>query len=282
MSEIGNGQEKDIVKQLQEELDVEKHRNMQLQQEIERLKSQQIAHHIEVEQEEEFMMNRLIKNLSNLQKEKDRLLIQLEEEQEFLTNNLQRRLNQVLLEKRDLEQELKEEQDYIRFTLQKRMDVLMAEKDDLHSRIATGGSELIAQLRQCLDKLRAEGTFSNSQEILRVMDGELDKLRTKQEEFEVVQQQYIQRNRQLQDQLKKLESENFVLSQKIERQIELAKQLNQEKARIQFEHETSLERQFHAVQKQEDPSVLLSDLRQRVFSANGPLPQANPRTEAEM
>jgi hypothetical protein len=74
--------------------------------------------------------------------------------------------------------------------------------------------------------------------------------------------------------LKKLEDENFLLRQKIERQAELTLKLSQEKARLENEQETHSERQFHAVKRQENPSVMLDEITQKFNAASSPRPSS--------
>jgi Fe-S-cluster containining protein len=51
--------------------------------------------HKQVEQEEEFITNKLMKRLEQLKKEKQVLANEVEQEEEFLTNTLQKRLEKV-------------------------------------------------------------------------------------------------------------------------------------------------------------------------------------------
>lgn len=119
-------------------LEKEKSRNAALIEEVRRLKSEQIQQvnhslsipnihhnlrqHIESEQEEEFITNRLLKTLRNLEQEKYKILVDIDREQEYLTNTLHRKMSKVLKEKELLESQLKIEQDYLNDTLQKQWD----------------------------------------------------------------------------------------------------------------------------------------------------------------
>lgn len=55
---------------------------------------------MQVEQEEEYMTNTLVKKLEQVRREKIDLENQLEQEEEFITNKLQKQLMSVMNEKR--------------------------------------------------------------------------------------------------------------------------------------------------------------------------------------
>ena len=75
----------------------------------------------QVEQEEEFITNKLMKRLEQLKNEKQTLANEVEQEEEYLINNLQKRLTKVHTEKVDLEKQLETEQEYIVNKLQKKV-----------------------------------------------------------------------------------------------------------------------------------------------------------------
>ncbi|KAJ3385330.1 hypothetical protein HDU92_003117 [Lobulomyces angularis] len=78
-----------------------------------------------VEQEEEFISNKLLKRISLLKKEKSDLLMKLEQEEEMITNNLQKKLQKLQKEKIDMELSLEMEQEFIVNRLQKQLKSLM-------------------------------------------------------------------------------------------------------------------------------------------------------------
>ena len=78
----------------------------------------------QVEQEEEFITNKLMKRLEQLKNEKQTLANEVEQEEEYLINNLQKRLTKVHTEKVDLEKQLETEQEYIVNKLQKKVGLL--------------------------------------------------------------------------------------------------------------------------------------------------------------
>ena len=66
---------------------------------------------VQVEQEEEYITNTLMKRLKEAKDEKAKIAIEVENEEEYLVNNLQKRLQTVYAEKVDLEMQLQIEQD---------------------------------------------------------------------------------------------------------------------------------------------------------------------------
>ena len=109
----------------------------------------------QIEQEEEFITNKLIKRLGDLKLEKQKLASAVEEEEEFLTNNLQKRLNQLMKEKADLTERLESEQEYIVNKLQKRIDRTTAEKDKLRKEKHELKRE-VGELRGAVSKLSTD------------------------------------------------------------------------------------------------------------------------------
>ena len=65
----------------------------------------------QVEQEEEYITNTLMKRLKQAKDEKQKIAIEVENEEEYLVNNLQKRLQTLYSEKLDLEMQLQIEQD---------------------------------------------------------------------------------------------------------------------------------------------------------------------------
>jgi len=80
-----------------------------------------------VEQEEEYISNKLMKRLAELKEEKESLALQIEQEEEYLTNNLQLKLDQLKREKIEMENQLEQEQEYIVNKLQRQLDDMRVE-----------------------------------------------------------------------------------------------------------------------------------------------------------
>lgn len=77
---------------LRDALDQERKRSNALVDELRVAKEQSLAVQTQVEQEEEFLINKLMKRLEQLKKEKQLLATEVEQEEEFLTNTLQKKL----------------------------------------------------------------------------------------------------------------------------------------------------------------------------------------------
>mmetsp|Transcript_9143 Transcript_9143/g.23030 ORF Transcript_9143/g.23030 Transcript_9143/m.23030 type:complete len:294 (+) Transcript_9143:328-1209(+) len=102
-------------------------------QELRHTKEQNLAVHKQVEQEEEFITNKLMKRLEQLKKEKQILANEVEQEEEFLTNTLQKRLEKVAREKEHMENQLEAEQEYIVNKLQTQVEALGREKSTMQT-----------------------------------------------------------------------------------------------------------------------------------------------------
>jgi len=89
----------------------------------------------QVEAEEEFITNTLMKRLSQLKQEKEKLALQIEEEEEFLTNTLQMKLDKLKREKIEIESQMEQEQEYIVNKLQRQLDELKVENAQLGRRV---------------------------------------------------------------------------------------------------------------------------------------------------
>eukprot|EP00475_Leptophrys_vorax_P024320 TRINITY_DN3354_c0_g1_i3.p1 TRINITY_DN3354_c0_g1~~TRINITY_DN3354_c0_g1_i3.p1 ORF type:complete len:194 (-),score=56.66 TRINITY_DN3354_c0_g1_i3:353-934(-) len=146
------------VDELKAELARERAKSHALSEELIRLKEQQLRQHVEIEQEEEFITNKLLKTLRNLEKEKNQILMEIDREQEYLTNTLHRRMSQIMREKKDLENQLKVEQDYISLNLQKKIDAVRAERTSIlsESRTSQEVAELCTELSILLESIRRE------------------------------------------------------------------------------------------------------------------------------
>ncbi|KAJ9050464.1 hypothetical protein DSO57_1014123 [Entomophthora muscae] len=113
-----------LIKKLRFELEMERGQVNILRHDNKLLKELAVKLHASAEQEEEFMLNKLLKRISGLKKEKGDLMVQVEQEEEFLTNSLQKKLFQLQKEKIDLENALEQEQEFVVNKLQKQIDLL--------------------------------------------------------------------------------------------------------------------------------------------------------------
>eukprot|EP00011_Vannellida_sp_DIVA3-517-6-12_P009543 CAMPEP_0114607868 /NCGR_PEP_ID=MMETSP0168-20121206/2286_1 /TAXON_ID=95228 ORGANISM="Vannella sp., Strain DIVA3 517/6/12" /NCGR_SAMPLE_ID=MMETSP0168 /ASSEMBLY_ACC=CAM_ASM_000044 /LENGTH=401 /DNA_ID=CAMNT_0001818751 /DNA_START=48 /DNA_END=1253 /DNA_ORIENTATION=- len=159
------------------------------------------------EEEEDEIVNRLMTRLQELRKEKERLLVQVEEEEEFLTNNLQKKLEEMKQEKIDLENEMEQEEEFLTNRLQKQLNELQTQAKSL------------------------EATVESQKE-------EIEKLTQQNQSFK-------QQNSELRGKVQKLNTENFVLNQRMESNRELLEEYKQESARLETDIEKNSEREFN-------------------------------------
>jgi hypothetical protein len=82
--------------ELRSELERERKKSETLSRELQKAKESQIQLAREKELEEEKISNMLLRKITTLQREKERLIQDCEREEEFLTNTLQRQLEQVM------------------------------------------------------------------------------------------------------------------------------------------------------------------------------------------
>lgn len=83
------------VQQAEQVLQQEQRRSSSLNDELKAAKEQNVLVQKQAEQEEEFIVNKLMKRLDQLKREKQVLANEVEQEEEYLVNNLQRRLAKV-------------------------------------------------------------------------------------------------------------------------------------------------------------------------------------------
>lgn len=160
------------------------------------------------EEEEDEIVNRLMARLEELRAEKQRLLVEVEQEEEFLTNNLQKKLLELKQEKVDLENEMEQEEEFLTNRLQKQLNDLQTHADALEA-----------------------------------------KVESQQEEIEQLSQQnqsYKQQNSMLRSKVQKLNTENFVLNQRMESNKGLLEEYKQESARLETDMEKNSEREFNS------------------------------------
>lgn len=91
-----------------------RHRISELEGELRQVRKRSMVAIQAAEAEEECLVNRMMKSLTNLKKEKEDLAIAVEQEEELLTNTLQRRLSKLLTEKEALERRLRHEREAVR------------------------------------------------------------------------------------------------------------------------------------------------------------------------
>jgi coiled-coil domain-containing protein 6 len=112
--------------------------------------------HKQVEQEEEFITNKLMKRLEQLKKEKQTLATEVEQEEEYLVNTLQKRLDKLNKEKVDLEAQLETEQEHITNQLHKKLAELTLEKHRLNLEKINLENQLEAEQEYIVNRLQKQ------------------------------------------------------------------------------------------------------------------------------
>lgn len=119
---------------------------------------------MQVEQEEEFITNKLMKRLKQLKDEKQNLANEVEQEEEYLVNTLQKRLVKLNGEKVDLENQLEIEQEYVVNKLQKKVKADCRLSSAVHVNLIRTTSKIVPKLPQhyfaCKTALSAESSPS--------------------------------------------------------------------------------------------------------------------------
>jgi coiled-coil domain-containing protein 6 len=137
-------------------LELEKRRNKSICEELRLTKEQNLQVQKQVEQEEEYITNKLMKRLEQLKNEKQVLVNEVEQEEEYLVNNLHKRLEKLNTEKVDLENRLEVEQEYIVNKLQKKLDELSQEKSKLNLEKVNLENQLEAEQEYIVNKLQKQ------------------------------------------------------------------------------------------------------------------------------
>eukprot|EP01112_Ceratiomyxa_fruticulosa_P016491 TRINITY_DN4993_c0_g1_i1.p1 TRINITY_DN4993_c0_g1~~TRINITY_DN4993_c0_g1_i1.p1 ORF type:complete len:430 (+),score=88.52 TRINITY_DN4993_c0_g1_i1:466-1755(+) len=211
----------EIINELKKELAVEKQKYKAAQEEIRTLKQDFVAQQAAGEQEEEGRINKLSKHLAQLVKEKESLALAVEQEEEYLTNTLGKKLADLQREKVDLENQLEQEEEFITNKLHKQLATVLEEKKVLEKRLEEEGHSGPALEKQ-IEVLTAR-TIDLEKKIL-----------------------------QLKEEVIKLKTENFILTQKIKMDHEKLVTLNQEKTKLLANLEIGGERIFNVKNKSLD------------------------------
>jgi len=222
------------IAELRRELTTEKVRTKTLTEEIKNVKAELVKLQSVVEQEDEYRVNKLSKTLDQLKKEKSELLVLVEQEEEYITNTLSRRLEQVRKEKIDIENQLEQEEEFISNKLQKQLNLITQDKKNLEKRLE-------------------EESFVHDK--LKKMGAEVTELKTILKQYETEQIEYVKKNDELKDQLLKLKTENFTLSQRIKREQEKMVQVNSEKLKLMSSLEVGDEKRYNTKSKTLGPHL---------------------------
>lgn len=145
-----------VIADFQSKLQVERRRSGTFETELRLARERNLEMQAKVEQEEEFISNKLLKRLEQLKKEKQALANEVEQEEEFLTNTLQKRLEKLNKEKVDLENQLEAEQEYIVNKLQKQLEHLTNERKKLTHEKVDLENQLEAEQEYIVNKLQKQ------------------------------------------------------------------------------------------------------------------------------
>ncbi|CAD7701888.1 unnamed protein product [Ostreobium quekettii] len=137
-------------------LEREKRRSGSFAEELKTVREQSLAAQALVEQEEEYIISRLVKRLEQLKREKQMLASEVEQEEEFLTNTLQKRLEKITKEKVDIENQLEVEQEYIVNKLRKQLEHLNSEKGKLTLETIDLENQLEAEQEYIVNRLQMQ------------------------------------------------------------------------------------------------------------------------------
>ncbi|GLC44823.1 hypothetical protein PLESTB_001210100 [Pleodorina starrii] len=165
-AELANLSKEELIakhKKLKELADYERRRADGLAEELRLAKEHNVVVQKQIEQEEEYITNKLMKRLDQLKKEKAVLASEVAQEEEFLANTLQKRLEKLTKEKVDLENRLEAEQEYVVNKLRKAIDQLsveknklMCEKVELENQLECEQEYILNRLQKQVDKLASD------------------------------------------------------------------------------------------------------------------------------
>lgn len=144
------------LRRVKEQYELERRRSEGLALELRQAKEHNVAMQKQVEQEEEYITNKLMKRLEELKRDKAKLATEVEREEEFLTNTLQKKLEKLTREKIDLENKLEAEQEYIVNKLRKQLEQLTVERSKLHREKIDLENQLEAEQEYIMNKLQKQ------------------------------------------------------------------------------------------------------------------------------
>ncbi|KAG2392321.1 hypothetical protein C9374_012573 [Naegleria lovaniensis] len=231
--------EVDVLKQKVKDLENE---NIKLKAKIEKLQNANANIQLQVEEEEELITNKLMKKLNRLKKEKETLAQQVEEEEELLTNTLQKQLEKLLQEKTSIENQLKQDKEYIVTKLRKQLEDVLSEKYQIEKQIEKERSEVLSGVQTILQNIK---TDQSNQDVVQKLIEQVEILNREQQRLAHDSEKYRQKNLALLKEYSRLESENFILEQKILREKEKRKEIESQKLKDEFDLEISSEREFN-------------------------------------
>ncbi|CDW79379.1 UNKNOWN [Stylonychia lemnae] len=110
---------------------------------------------IKSEAEEDFISNKLVQKLEQIQKEKHDIQCKVQSEEEHINNYLHRKLQEINRERLEIEQQLEEEQNFLLRTLNKQLREVNLRKDALKKQLEREQKEK----QELLDSIESEQKF---------------------------------------------------------------------------------------------------------------------------
>lgn len=158
-----------------------------------------------------------------------------------------------------------------RASLARQMESITAQKEELQRKVEAESTELIAHLQVSLKRLQeamgrergaagaeaagaatAGGGAADNGTIIATMRAEVDKLSGDQEALHAERSELIKRNAVMEEDIRRLQTENFVLNQRVAQEHEAAEARRSEATRVVSDMEADSERQFNTLSREDD------------------------------
>eukprot|EP00299_Pterocystis_sp_00344_P016511 c8284_g1_i1.p1 GENE.c8284_g1_i1~~c8284_g1_i1.p1 ORF type:complete len:336 (-),score=82.55 c8284_g1_i1:940-1920(-) len=264
---------------LQAELAAEKVKEASLQEELKAIRKESVDIQLKVEQEEEFITNRLTKRLEELKLAKESLIRQVEAEEEHVTNTLQAKLRQLTQEKIEIQQQLEQEEEFVVNRLQKQLLQLTNEKNQLAQHLRESSDALLTSLCDGVQRVQAQrinrptedqNATKEAMDLVASMTRDLDRVRVAQEQY-IRERDQCQRTlgtsfsyvlrfdllypsdmKQAQDyehKLRELDQRNALLEQKMKLEHEKREQMIKHACFAEQDLETTMEREVNIARR---------------------------------
>eukprot|EP00301_Raphidiophrys_heterophryoidea_P018025 c3002_g1_i1.p1 GENE.c3002_g1_i1~~c3002_g1_i1.p1 ORF type:complete len:372 (-),score=108.84 c3002_g1_i1:525-1640(-) len=251
--------DKDVaIVNLKAELAAVRVKTASLEEQVKAAKKSAVQMQAKTEVEEEFITNRLMKRLDELQAEKEHLVKQVQLEEEHLANAMQK-LNQLQQEKVQLQQQLEREEEYVVNKLQKQILQVTSEKRELERKLVEHSDALISTLHNGVQRVQQVETSlgpeqslfrsSESMELVRAMTEQLEKMRTSQQLYMSDSEKYKKMAEEYQEKLKESDHKNFLLEQQVLVEQEKHRKLVLDACHAEQDMERLSEREINAVRR---------------------------------
>eukprot|EP00299_Pterocystis_sp_00344_P016512 c8284_g1_i2.p1 GENE.c8284_g1_i2~~c8284_g1_i2.p1 ORF type:complete len:315 (-),score=81.74 c8284_g1_i2:409-1326(-) len=243
---------------LQAELAAEKVKEASLQEELKAIRKESVDIQLKVEQEEEFITNRLTKRLEELKLAKESLIRQVEAEEEHVTNTLQAKLRQLTQEKIEIQQQLEQEEEFVVNRLQKQLLQLTNEKNQLAQHLRESSDALLTSLCDGVQRVQAQrinrptedqNATKEAMDLVASMTRDLDRVRVAQEQYIRERDQYMKQAQDYEHKLRELDQRNALLEQKMKLEHEKREQMIKHACFAEQDLETTMEREVNIARR---------------------------------